>query len=710
MRTWNFALLNAEIEDDDGKGYRVYRSAGGAEDDPGADERASVPMSIQSHQCQVPHVTRSFYAADVGSFIKSSSDDVVGKLATRVGIEHAGDEAGQIKAWRTQIEILKDALIAAGPRAQEWGILLELPLLRLGRRIDVVCLIRDWVACIEFKIGQTRFAGPDIDQATDYALCLRDFHSASHGRTIVPILCAERAAVSSYLPEIDILENVSACLKVNGNHLATALLMIAARAVGPQIDWRTYDAAAYNPTPNIVTAARELYAGNSVQEIGRADASGADLKRTAERLRKIVDLSRQNKLKSICFVTGEPGAGKTLLGLELVLAGTAGRVAGEPAALLSGNRPLVYVLQEAITEDARRRLGIASFEARRRAQQGLQTLLGYLKDHADPSLRPPEHVIVFDEAQRAWDAETGEKLLGRRSSEPELFLDILDRLPWACLVCLVGPGQEINRGEAGLPLWGAALSKANGWIAHASETALRGRRGLAGLLDYVDPNTVRIETEPDLHLKTNLRAYRNARHGHWVEALLAGEIDDAAEIAARMVRPPALVTRDLLQMKGWLKERRRGSQRSGLLASSGAVRLVADGIPPSPMSNELNEVVHWFLRSTGDFRSSNSLEIPLSEFVCQGLEVDYAGVCWGNDLCWKDNAWLPRKMRAPNWQIINKTEARRHRINAYRVLLTRGRAGTIIYLPQGDPGDTSRMPSDFDDVYHVLIKAGCQSL
>ena len=416
------------------------------------------------------------------------------QLATRVSVEHAGDEAEQIRAWEIQIEILREALASRGAQAADWGILLELPLLRLGRRIDVVLLIGEWVACIEFKVGRSHFAGSDLEQAVDYALCLRDFHSASRGKTIIPVLCAELANDLDCLMQLDLIEDVSGCFKVNRLTLVQAITVIGNRATGLQIDWRLYDAASYNPTPTIVTAARELYAGNSVHEIGRADASSADLKRTAERLREIVELSKRERQRSICFVTGEPGAGKTLLGLELVLTGTAGRVAGEPAALLSGNRPLVYVLQEAIAEDARTRLHITSIEARRRTQQALQTLLGYLKDHANPTSNPPEHVIVFDEAQRAWDAETGEKLLGRRSSEPELFLEILDRLPWACLVCLVGPGQEINRGEAGLPLWGQALSRAKGWTAYVSETALRGRRGLAGLLDKVDTKMVRVES------------------------------------------------------------------------------------------------------------------------------------------------------------------------------------------------------------------------
>lgn len=656
------------------------------------------------------NTTKSYFATDASAFMEADPEWINGQLALRVGLEHSGNEANQIQAWRTQIGILARTLRALGSMAEDWGVLIELPLLRLGRRLDTVLLIGDCIACIEFKIGATRFNSADIAQAVDYALCLRDFHAESHGKQIVPILCAERANEADCRLELGFVDDVGSCLLVNYEQLESALRCLAKFASGSQLDWRAYDAASYNPTPDIVTAARGLYAGHSVQEIGRADASGDDLKRTANRLRDIVEDSKKEKKRTICFVTGEPGSGKTLLGLELVLTGTAGRIAGEPAALLSGNRPLVFVLQEAIAEDARARLGIKAEEARRQSQQALQMLLGYLQDHAEPDSDPPEHVIVFDEAQRAWDAETGRKLLDRDSSEPELFLEILGRLPWACLVCLVGPGQEINRGESGLPLWGDALAKSGDWTVHVSEAALRGHRGLAGLFDEVGDQAFETVIQSDLHLRTNLRAYRNERHGRWVEALLAGDIGQASDIADRMDNAPALVTRDLAELKEWLKARRRGEQRVGLLSSSGAVRLIADGIPASPMSNELNEVGHWFLKPTGDFRSSNALEKPLSEFVCQGLEVDYVGVCWGNDLIWGETEWLPRKMRAPNWQIIAKEESRQHRVNAYRVLLTRGRAGVAIYVPKGDPLDPSRAPRDFDSVFKTLCAGGCRPL
>lgn len=662
------------------------------------------------HSVESRSSKKAFFGSTVERFLASDPDHVIGFLATRVSIEHTGDESQQIEAWRSQIRILRQALAVTRQDSLKWGILLEYPLLRLGRRIDTVLLIKDWVICLEFKTGGTAFVTSDVDQAVDYALCLRDFHEDCKTRRIVPLLCVEHGPNSACTHKLNCLETVSSCVLANSESLSDALNSIAHLAMGKQISWSTFDSASYNPTPDIVTAARSLYAGHSVKEIGRADASGEAITRTSRRLAELVEFARSERKKIVCFVTGEPGSGKTLLGLDLVFAGMSGRVAGEPAVLLSGNRPLVYVLQEAIAEDAKKRIGTSKRDAQRQAQQALQTLLGYLKDHQDPRSKPPEHVVVFDEAQRAWDAQSGLRLLGREVSEPQLFLEIMGRLRWACLVCLVGPGQEINRGEGGLPLWAQAIADVDGWSGYASKAALHERGGLKGLGDTVDIRELEFHLDPSLHLETNLRAYRNPLHGRWVEALLIGRIEDAARIANEMQQPPAHITRDVATLRAWLSERKRGERRVGLLVSSGAKRLIADGIPPSPRSNELQQVVHWFLRPTGDFRSSNALEVPLSEFVCQGLEVDYAGVCWGNDLIWRGDQWIPRKIRAPRWSNVKEPKTRQHRINTYRVLLTRARAGMAILVPVGDAADSTRQPTEFDQVARILRQAGCTDI
>ena len=330
-------------------------------------------------------------------------------------------------------------------------------------------------------------------------------------------------------------------------------------------------------------------------------------------------------------MTGAPGAGKTLLGLDLALKSRSGN---QPAALLSGNRPLVHVLTEALASDYACRSGGSKKQAKYEADAAIQNLLGYLKQHTEGA-KPPEHVIVFDEAQRAWDEEVGQELMGRPTSEPELFLTILERLDWSCLVCLVGPGQEINRGEGGLPLWGKALARAavrnHPWQIIAAPHALDGGPAVAGagILISATPDENSVRREPRLHLANAIRAYRNPLQGRWVAALLLGEIADAKAISALMDLPPAFLTRNLETAKAWLRERRRGGRSVGLLTSSGAVRLVGEGLPPAPRSNELGPIGHWFLKPYTDFRSSGALETPMSEFGCQGLELDYTGLCWG---------------------------------------------------------------------------------
>jgi hypothetical protein len=354
--------------------------------------------------------------------------------------------------------------------------------------------------------------------------------------------------------------------------LAAALQLVAtnADASAEATNAASFDRSPYRPTPTIVEAAQALYAGHQIAEIGRGDAADAELQAAADRLQAIAAQAERDRAKIICFVTGAPGAGKTLLGLNLALKSRSG---DRPAALLSGNRPLVHVLTEALATDAAARGAVSKAQAKYQADAAIQNLLGYLKEHTDGA-HPPENVIVFDEAQRAWDAEVGQELMGRPSSEPELFLEILDRLEWACLVCLVGPGQEINRGEGGLPLWGEALARAaadgHTWQVIAAPQALDGGPDVAGagLLSGMTAAQTAITREPQLHLANAIRAYRNPLQGRWVAALLDGDIPEAASLAGQMAEPPTWLTRDLETAKTWLKQRRRGGRSVGFGTTS----------------------------------------------------------------------------------------------------------------------------------------------
>ncbi len=664
--------------------------------------------------CLSIQASRSFFASTVSEFLATEPQQIIGRMSTRLAGLHRNVERTQIEAWTTQIQLLISAFRIIGQRANDWTLLFEAPLLRLGRRLDLVVLSPGVVMVVEFKINAVSYRGSDLAQTEFYALSLRDFHAASQERIIVPMLCADLAK-ESRLTIQPIVEGVSQTLLVNAATLAKAMEAAAAVTGGSisPINAADFETSPYRPTPTIIEAARALYAGHSVADLGRGDAAAEELERSAQRLIEIVLEAQERREHVICFVSGTPGAGKTLLGLNLALKS---RVAGDgrpPASLLSGNPPLVHVLVEALAHDAHENRGLKKPDARREAGSAVQGLLGFLREHGDGA-PPPEHVLVFDEAQRAWDAEVGQKLLGRPRSEPALFLDIMARSEWACLICLVGPGQEINRGEGGLPLWGKALLEAaHGacrWRVFAASQAIGGGPdvGVNGL--FATPTAeIIIEPEPLLHLSNSIRSYRSPLQVRWVSALLSGELAAAAETAREMTEPPALISRDLQQVKAWLKERRRGGRSAGLLTSSGAVRLVAEGLPPAPRSNELDAIAHWFLKPYEDYRSAGALETPLSEFGCQGLELDYVGVCWGGDLLWR-NEWVPRTMAAPDWREVSKNERRQHRINAYRVLLTRARAGAVIYVPRGDPEDGTRLPSQFDAIARALEAAGCAPL
>jgi hypothetical protein len=662
-----------------------------------------------------PQTTRSFFAGTVQEFLASDPEQLIGRLSGRLAELHRSADRDQIRAWARQIEILTAAFNDLGEVTRDWSVLFETPLLRLGRRLDVVVLMPGMVVVLEFKINATAYKGADIAQTEFYALSLRDFHAASQDRIIVPILCADLAK-SSTLNTEPVMTGVAQTVLVNAQDLAEGLRRASQVAGGSRdpLTAQAFEYSPYRPTPTIIEAARALYAGHSVADLGRGDAAADDLARSSKQLTDIVLDAQANRVRTICFVTGTPGAGKTLLGLDIALKS---RVAGggmPPASLLSGNPPLVHVLVEALAHDAHLHRGLKKPDARREAGSAVQGLLGFLREH-DEGPPPPENVLVFDEAQRAWDAEVGKKLLGRERSEPALFLDIMARADWACLICLVGPGQEINRGEGGLPLWGEALLEAaqtnKPWRVFAAPQAIGGGPdvGSAGLFSGGAPEGLQVDPEPQLHLANAMRSYRNPNQVRWVSALLNGEVSAAADLARAMAEPPALVSRDLGEVKAWLKERRRGGRSTGLLTSSGAVRLVAEGLPPAPRSNELDAIAHWFLKPFHDYRSSGALETPLSEFGCQGLELDYVALCWGGDLIWR-NRWVGRTMAAPRWREVAKTERQQHRINGYRVLLTRARAGAVIYVPVGDEEDDTRRPAEFDAIADVLIAAGCRRL
>ncbi|MGH7159270.1 MAG: DUF2075 domain-containing protein, partial [Acetobacteraceae bacterium] len=617
-------------------------------------------------------------------------------------------EAAAIGAWEATIAVLRAAL-AAAPAVHSWRLLLEFPLLRLGRRLDAVLIAPEMVLVLEFKIGASGFAAADLEQVDDYALDLRDFHAASRAVPIVPILVATDAAVPR--PDWPLpIAGVVAPMRANGESLGPLIAALAAhyRTLPAAIETSAWENAPYRPVPGIVEAARLLYAGHGVAEITSARAGSAELERTTKAVLDAVESAEAERRHLVLFVTGVPGAGKTLVGLNVVF-GT-GRRHG--AAYLTGNPTLVLVLREALARDAARDRPGKLRQARQEVQGKIQRL-PWFRDHyvARPDELPAERAVVIDEAQRCWSRDwairkTRDRQPRLSQSEPAHLLDIMARQQdWAVLVCLVGGGQEIHDGEGGLAEWGLALGARPLWAVRAAEAVLHA----------VDPRqrlpllSGLLITE-GLDLTVPARAIRNEAAPKWVDAVLANDRRRARAIVETEGSVPFRLTRDLGAMRQALRVLSEGGCRAGLLASSGARRLRAEGLGQELPHMDADAVTHWFLDRWPDVRASAALEVPATEFSCQGLELDYAGVCWGGDLVRPAGGWLVREFRGTAWTVPRDAEKIANTTNTYRVLLTRARHETILWVPRGEAADETRSPADYQAVVEFLFDCGVRPL
>ena len=446
-----------------------------------------------------------------------------------------------------------------------------------------------------------------------------------------------------------------------------------------------------------------LYNRHGVADIAAARADVGNLGRTTAAIVHAIETARSAGRHEVLFVTGIPGAGKTLCGLNAVFGATTG------AAFLTGNLPLVHVMREALARDAHEQ-GRSIRVARQETESAIQPLIGFLRDNLERTEPPHEHVIVFDEAQRAWDAEFGRRKFGHAQSEAALFLDIMQRHPdWAVIVALVGNGQEINTGEAGLAAWGEALADRPAWHVRAPAGVLGARDPRQRLFD-AQPE--RMQVDPALHLNVPVRSIRSAAAAPWVDAVLAGDARRAIRIADDAGGVPFLLTRSLPRGAQRCVDSLAGQRRAGLVCSAGARRLVADGLSPNFPHLDADAVANWFLRRWPDIRASDALEVPATQFACQGLELDHVGLCWGNDLIRRAGRteWIARTFAGTRWQEPRGEAAIAYQINTYRVLLTRARYETVIWVPTGDAADATRDPATFEAIARFLLECGVQVL
>lgn len=591
----------------------------------------------------------------------------------------------------------------------------------MGRRIDVVLVLGPVLFVIEFKVGETEFTRAALNQVWDYALDLKNFHAASHDAALVPILVATEAnAVADHSTFEAAPDRVYSPLLITPHKLRETLdTCMAEIPANTPLHIHAWLNASYRPSPTIVEAARALYAQHSVEAIARYDAGAQNLAITSRRVEELIDEARRLRRKSICFVTGVPGAGKTLVGLNVATQRRDERDLTH-AVFLSGNGPLVAVLREALTRDEFERSKTQGSRIRKgMVRKEVETFIQNIHHFRDEALKDPtapdERVVIFDEAQRAWNRQQTSNFMRRKKgqpdfdqSEPEFLIRYMDRhQDWALIVCLVGGGQEINTGEAGISEWlSAAKEKFPHWHLYISEHLQDSEYGaaanLATLRDH--PQT---HLEPNLHLAVSMRSFRAENVSAFVKALLDVEHDAARSLFAQIKdRFPILLTRDLNAAKHWVRKRARGSERFGLVASSKAMRL-----KPHAIDIRVSiDPVHWFLNERDDTRSSYYLEDAATEFQVQGLELDWACVTWDADLRFGPSGWSFHDFRGDRWTNINNTDNRAYLKNAYRVLLTRARQGMIIFVPPGENEDPTRASDFYDTTYNYLLGLGIPTM
>jgi hypothetical protein len=671
----------------------------------------------------------AYYQSGLGAFVSENPSTILWKLAQANAAARFPLTSQAIEAWHAQLPFLTSGvseLLHVRPNAKDWGILLEYPIPIVGKRIDAVLLANNLVIVIETKTGISPTSAER--QVDDYALNLACFHDYSHGRTIVPLVVSN-SPVAANRARTDFDSLIERCQFASTSDLGRVLTVLCNQYVdlnAPQIQTSDWDMGRFKPIPPIIDAAVALYSGMDVFEIGHACAAREDLHKTTNALVQAVLDARASGHKIICFATGVPGAGKTLVGLN-----TVHRPEIKDLSLfLSGNGPLVKVIQEALVRDVVERSRREERRmTRRQAELEVQAFVHNVHRFADQYYgggrrEPAQRVIVFDEAQRAWDADQNERAERPHVSEPEMMLGVMDRHEgWAVIIALIGGGQEIHRGEAGLAEWGRALARFPQWKIRASPFVL-GADGGEGfrLFEAGDPYPQRTDRINELHLNVCTRSIRAQRISDWVDAVLRGNCGSAAAIGNDIDARP-FITRNLNSARSWLRANRRGRTRAGLVASASATRLRVDGLEPTFDFHQRFDWEHWFLDShdcpdsacdhkyCNDVRASSKLEVAATQFEIQGLELDWVGLCWGEDLAWSGSEWICRRFNDKRWKPLVPDDHRRaYLVNAYRVLMTRARQGMVIYVPRPDKGDKSRLHQELDMTAEFLISCGASEL
>jgi hypothetical protein len=661
----------------------------------------------------------AFYRAPLLEFISASDSELTGLLSlayARDGFQNQTSQ--QTLAWARDIFRLREALAAVAEvqhAAGAWTVLLEFNIPRKMRRIDVVLLAGDQIILLEQKSHAA--TAEDCLQAEEYALLLHYFHQPSAHRKIIPIVVSpmSRNAEPVRQRELPFLDTaafwIAPVCRVSWSVLA-GFLSSCAPSSSNLIDPEAWEHGEYRPVPAIIDAALSLQSGLDIREIAHSRAARYDVDQLTDFVRVLVEDARTNRRHVACFVTGVPGSGKTLVGLNLAFSK---QTSAESIHFMSGNGPLVKVIQAVLARHQMEQ-GRRALDAKIHAKTLIENVHVFARTYTDDTANraPSNHVVIFDEAQRAWDRAQNFAKFKRNYSEPEMLLTIMERHEdWAVVIALVGGGQEINNGEAGLDEWGKSLANAaKPWRVYASPEALQGGTSVAGGRLVGDGElSLEVHSEPRLHLDVSVRSLKADSYARWVNHVVDGQAEAAFEVS-QTSEFPVYLTRDLQTLRQSLRNHTLGRSRAGLVGSSQAARLRAEGLEPDSAFHGGYPWEHWYLAGLSDVRSSNQMEVFATEFEIQGLELDWVGLCWGGDFIWSPTRgeWLIRAFRAANsrWSEVKSIERRKFRRNAYRVLLTRARQGIVLYVPRGDGDDPTRSPKEFDDTAAFLLRCGAR--
>ena len=689
-------------------------------------------MPIESVDRNVIH--RSYYYANCEDFLNASEAEIRDEI-----VQHSMQfdlTAQQNIAWNEEIRILKQVMRELG----DGQIAFEYTIPRMGRRVDVVIIRKGQIFLLEFKVFEDEYPKHAVDQAVDYAVDLHNFHEASHETDLFPVLvCTAAPAVPN---NVELRNHIATPMRCNEQNLASEIKRISeAFDTTKEVDANAWVNSSYKPTPTIIEAAQALYAGHDVREISHKESDDNDIAVTTACIDEIIENSKRNGWKSICFVTGVPGAGKTLVGLNIANRRHRFNTGDEEhAVFLSGNEPLVTVLREALTRDQneKRKQRCADCKATNpdhdctgcefdltKGQIFAETksfiqMIHWFRDDSllEGHPAPIDKIAIFDEAQRAWKKEQLSKFMRTKKgqphfnmSEPECLIEYMNRhQDWATIVCLVGGGQEIHDGEAGISEWFNALNTYfPDWKVFCSDRMTDSEYVGDSSVDELLSN-VELHKRSELHLSVSMRSFRSELVSAFAKAVIDVDVDEARRLYAQIteqnadgsMKYPILLTRDLAKAKQWVKDVSLGTERYGIVASSGAKRLRADGvIVPKDI-----EVEKWFLNGKDDVNSSYFMEVAVSEFKIQGLEIDYAVVAWEGDFRFVNGEFTYNSFSGSSWSKVNKKIDQDYLKNSYRVLLTRSRQGFIIYVPKGSDEDATRNPAFYDETYAYLKSIG----